>query len=135
MTSMGGDPGAVVAKPPLARVSDYVPRTDLIVAAIRDAILEGRLEPGQGLVERELAQLLGVSKTPIREALKILSRNGLVTVVPYRGATVRPVDIELARSVFEVRLLLEPEAARRAVSAQSVDNIREARTVLNQAKI
>jgi DNA-binding GntR family transcriptional regulator len=79
---------------------------------IRTAILQGELRPGQGLVERDLARLLNVSKTPIREALKVLSNSGLVTVAPFKGSAVRTVDQHLARSIYHVRLLLEPEAVR-----------------------
>lgn len=92
-----------------------VSRTELVLDAIRRAILTRELLPGQPLVEAELAGQLGVSKTPVREALKVLSGSGLVTLHPYKGASVRVVDRELATSVYDVRLLLEPEAVGRAV--------------------
>ena len=66
-------------------------------------------------METELAQLLGVSKTPVREALKTLAGAGLVTMSPYRGATVRAIDPASAAAIYDLRLLLEPEAVRRAV--------------------
>jgi len=90
-------------------------RTELVLEEIRRAILTRELLPGQQLVEMELAQRLGVSKTPVREALKILSGSGLVTFSPYKGASVRTVDHDLARNVFDLRLLLEPEAVERSV--------------------
>ncbi|HWG62647.1 MAG TPA: GntR family transcriptional regulator [Streptosporangiaceae bacterium] len=90
-------------------------RTEAVFGAIRHAILSGELRPGQGLVETELAQLLGVSKTPVREALKTLAGAGLVTMSPYRGASVRIVDRAEAVAIYDMRLLLEPEALRRAV--------------------
>jgi DNA-binding GntR family transcriptional regulator len=90
-------------------------RTELVLEEIRRAILTRRLLPGQPLVEMELASQLGVSKTPVREALKILSGSGLVTFSPYKGASVRVVDRSLAMAVYDVRLLLEPEAVGRAV--------------------
>src|SRR5437879_2244513 len=64
-------------------------RSAVVLDAIKHAILTGRLRPGQNLVETDLAQMLGVSKTPVREALKTLAGAGLVTMSPYRGATVR----------------------------------------------
>ena len=67
-------------------------------------------------METELAQLLGVSKTPVREALKTLAGAGLVTMSPYRGATVRAIDPASAAAIYDLRLLLEPEAVRRAVA-------------------
>jgi DNA-binding GntR family transcriptional regulator len=91
------------------------PRTLVVLDAVKHAILTGELRAGQSLIETELAQMLGVSKTPVREALKTLAGAGLVTMSPYKGATVRRVDDELARSVYDLRLLLEPEALRRSV--------------------
>jgi DNA-binding GntR family transcriptional regulator len=95
-------------------------RTEAVLDAIKHAILAGELRPGQGLVETELAQLLGVSKTPVREALKTLAGAGLVTMSPYRGATVRAIDPVSAAAIYDLRLLLEPEAVRRAVQASAV---------------
>ena len=91
-------------------------RTEAVLDAVRRAILTGRLVPGRPLVETELAAQLGVSKTPVREALKTLAGAGLVTISPYKGAAVRTVDDVLARSVYDIRLLLEPEAVRRSAS-------------------
>ncbi|HZC61730.1 MAG TPA: GntR family transcriptional regulator [Streptosporangiaceae bacterium] len=90
-------------------------RTEAVLDAIKRAILAGELRPGQNLVETELAQLLGVSKTPVREALKTLAGAGLVTMSAYRGATVRAIDPASAAAIYDLRLLLEPEAVRRAV--------------------
>src|ERR1017187_2389985 len=95
------------------------PRTLVVLDAIKHAILTGELQPGQGLVETELAQTLGVSKTPVREALKTLAGSGLVTMSPYKGAMVRSVDDDLAQSVYDMRLLLEPEALRRSIPRTS----------------
>lgn len=92
-------------------------RTVAVLDAIKHAILAGELRPGQPLVETDLAEVLGVSKTPVREALKTLAGAGLVTMSPYKGAAVRVVDDALARHVYDARLLIEPEAAARAVRA------------------
>ena len=92
-------------------------RTEAVLDAIKRAILAGELRPGQSLVETELAQVLGVSKTPVREALKTLAGAGLVTMSPYRGATVRAIDPASAAAIYDLRLLLEPEAVRRAAEA------------------
>jgi DNA-binding transcriptional regulator YhcF (GntR family) len=91
-------------------------RTVAVLDAIKHAILAGELKPGQPLVETDLAEVLGVSKTPVREALKTLAGAGLVTMSPYKGAAVRVVDDEQARHVYDARLLLEPEAVARAVT-------------------
>jgi DNA-binding GntR family transcriptional regulator len=88
-----------------------------VLEAIKHAILAGELKPGRPLIETDLATVLGVSKTPVREALKTLAGAGLVTMHPYRGAVVRVVDDEQARHIYDLRLLLEPGALRRAVTA------------------
>ena len=90
-------------------------RTGLVVEALRRSILTGELPAGQPLVETELARRFGISKTPVREALKTLVGAGLVTMSEYKGATVRVVDEEMARSVFDVRSLLEPVAVARTI--------------------
>ncbi|MFD9072122.1 GntR family transcriptional regulator [Streptomyces lasiicapitis] len=90
-------------------------RTQFVLEAIKHRILAGQLPPGTPLVETDLAGFFGVSKTPVREALKTLAGTGLVVMSQYKGATVREVDADMAREVYDVRLLLEPEALRRSV--------------------
>lgn len=87
--------------------------------AIKHAILTGELKPGQALVETELAARLGVSKTPVREAFKSLAGTGLIVMNTYKGTTVREIDRPHARCIYDMRLLLEPVAAMRAVAGRS----------------
>jgi DNA-binding GntR family transcriptional regulator len=94
-------------------------RTARVLEIIRNAILSGELAPGTALVEQELAAQLGVSKTPVREALKTLEGTGLVVMVPYRGATVRELTRADAVAIYDLRLLLEPEAVHRSVIARA----------------
>ncbi|WP_019060578.1 GntR family transcriptional regulator [Streptomyces prunicolor] len=109
-------------------------RTQYVQEEIKRRILTGRLTPGQPLVETDLAAQFGVSKTPVREALKTLAGTGLVVMNQYKGVTVRMVDADMAREVYDVRLLLEPEALRRAVRRQaSLDAAREALTRADEA--
>jgi DNA-binding GntR family transcriptional regulator len=96
-------------------------RSTAVLDAIKHAIITGELRPGQALVETDLAGLLGVSKTPVREALKTLAGAGLVTMSPYKGAAVRIVDDATARHIYDLRRLLEPEALARAVTARAGD--------------
>jgi DNA-binding GntR family transcriptional regulator len=125
-TSAGGGAQANVGVVPPGRTfltgtTGAIPsRTEAVLGAIKHAILAGELRPGQSLVETELAQVLGVSKTPVREALKTLAGAGLVTMSPYRGATVRAIDAGSAAAIYDLRLLVEPEAVRRAVSTAAV---------------
>jgi DNA-binding GntR family transcriptional regulator len=108
-------------------------RTEVVLEEIRRGILTRELLPGQPLVEAELAQRLGVSKTPVREALKVLSNSGLVTFSPYKGASVCVVDTELAKAVYDVRLVLEPEAVRRTVERRDSALFENAAGVLKEA--
>ncbi|MEU2182000.1 GntR family transcriptional regulator [Streptomyces thermolilacinus] len=94
-------------------------RTQYVLEEIKHAILTGQLPPGRALVETELAARFGVSKTPVREALKTLAGTGLVVMSQYKGATVRTVDAAMAREVYDVRLLLEPEAVRRTIARRA----------------
>lgn len=104
---------------PLGLTLDHVDpaanRTEQAASVIRRAILTGQLRPGQPLVESDIAASLGMSKTPIREALKTLVGSGLVLLSPYRGASVRAMDSAAAAEVYDMRLLLEPEGVRRSV--------------------
>ncbi|WP_022872762.1 GntR family transcriptional regulator [Nesterenkonia alba] len=109
-------------------------RIDIVLDEIRKSILTRHFEPGQPLVEAELAKNLGVSKTPVREALKILASSGLVTFEPYKGAKVRSVNEGFARDVYEVRLSLEPEAVRRSVSNASQADLDAAAVLLEDAR-
>jgi DNA-binding GntR family transcriptional regulator len=102
-------------------------RTAHVLEVIKGAILNGELAPGQSLVESELAGRLGVSKTPVREALKTLESTGLVVIRPYTGTTVRAFTDDDAVAIYDVRLLLEPEAVRRSVaSGASFDDAADA---------
>ncbi|MCG5211762.1 GntR family transcriptional regulator [Streptosporangium sp. KLBMP 9127] len=92
-------------------------RTAHVLESIKAAILNGRFKPGTSLVETDLASQFGVSKTPVREALKALESTGLVVIRPYSGTTVRQLSDEDAIGVYDMRLLLEPEAVRRSVAA------------------
>jgi DNA-binding GntR family transcriptional regulator len=120
--------------PALAPLEQTATRSDLIVEAIRLAILQGQLAPGSSLVERRLAEMLGVSKTPVREALISLASTGLVTVHPNRGVVVRKLAVEDVERIYEVRLLLEPWAVGQTASAQTEKAIAEAQAALDEAR-
>ncbi|MGA2802916.1 MAG: GntR family transcriptional regulator [Acidimicrobiales bacterium] len=90
-------------------------RGDSIASEIKAAILSGRYGAGSPLTEQAIADELGTSKTPVRDALKALSGTGLVTSSSHRGTSVRTVDTSMALAVCDLRLLLEPEAVRRTI--------------------
>lgn len=87
-----------------------ISQADLVAASLREAILAGRIRPDDVLVERRIAEQLGVSKTPVREALIQLDNSGLVTTTRNRGVRVRDMTRTDARHVYEQRVLLEPWA-------------------------
>jgi DNA-binding GntR family transcriptional regulator len=101
------------------------PLREQVIAALRQAILDFHLVPGQRLVERELIESLGVSRTTIREALRELASEGLVTVVPQRGAIVSVPSLDDAMDLYEVRASLESLMAQRFVERASDDQIVE----------
>lgn len=95
---------------------------------IRDAIVDGRLAPGSRLKEEELARELGISRTPVREALLVLQADGLIESTPNRGATVRAYDAADLDDLYQLRALLEGFAARLAaarITPEEVDRLRE----------
>jgi DNA-binding GntR family transcriptional regulator len=92
---------------------------------IREAILDGRIPAGARLKEGELAQQLGISRTPIREALLVLQAQGLVELAPNRGATVRTYSLEELDDMYHVRALLEGFAARLAALRLSSEAIEQ----------
>jgi DNA-binding GntR family transcriptional regulator len=86
--------------------------SDQIYDVLIDAIAAGRLEPGQRLVESEIARQLSVSQAPVREALKRLAHGGMVLQLPRRGSFVATIDEKTARRTYQLRALLEDHAAR-----------------------
>jgi DNA-binding GntR family transcriptional regulator len=100
-------PPASVVLPPLRQP---VSRTDRLREALRQAILDGALPPGKALVEREIAEMYGVSKTPVREALKQRQSTGLVVITADQGVSVRQPDDALVRELYTARAQVEPSA-------------------------
>ena len=107
---------------PLARTASAA-AADLI----RQAVVDGRVAPGQRLKEEELAQQLGISRTPIREALLVLQTEGLLEATPNRGATVRAYDAAELEEMYDLRAVLEGHAARRAATRVTTEQLDELR--------
>ncbi len=96
--------------------SAHLPLRDLVATELRRLILDGTLPPGERLIEDRLAELLGVSRNPIREAIRMLEAEGFLDVTARRGSFVATLDASQAGDLFEVRLALEPLGARLAAS-------------------
>lgn len=82
-----------------------------IAASLRAAIIDGRLQPGTRLTETDLAQRLGVSRVPLREAFRVLEAEGIVTIQPHRGVVISPLSTTEMLELFEVREMIEAKAA------------------------
>ncbi len=102
------------ATPALARIPQASLR-DQVVGAIRDAIIQGKFRPGEKIPEHDLSQQLGVSRTPIREAIRILEQQGLVETRPKNGTYIAALDREQAKHGLLVRAALEELAVREAL--------------------
>lgn len=87
--------------------NEYLPLRDVVFNTLRDAILSWKLLPGERLMENQLAEKLGVSRTPIREALRMLELENLVELVPRKGAQVLDMSEKDIKNVLEIRCALE----------------------------
>ena len=88
-------------------MDEYLPLRDVVFKTLRQGILTGELKPGERLMEIHLANKLGVSRTPIREAIRKLELEGLVTMIPRRGAEVAQITEKSMKDVLEVRKVLD----------------------------
>ena len=104
-------------------IDEYLPLRDVVFNTLRRAILKGELEPGERLMEIALANKLGVSRTPIREAIRKLELEGLVVMIPRKGAEVARITEKDLRDVLEVRTSLEKLAIELACDRITEDDI------------
>ncbi|MGF7018621.1 DNA-binding GntR family transcriptional regulator [Lachnospiraceae bacterium PF1-21] len=112
-----------------ANMNDYLPLRDVVFNTLRQAILKGELKPGERLMEVKLANKLGVSRTPIREAIRKLELEGLVRMIPRRGAEVAEITEKSLLDVMEVRKALEElcvELACERMTSEEIEELRQA---------
>ena len=110
-------------------MDEFLPLRDVVFNTLRQGILTGELKPGERLMEIHLADKLGVSRTPVREAIRMLELEGLVTMIPRRGAEVSKISEEDLRDVLEVRRALDTLAARLAcekITAEQKEELKAA---------
>lgn len=108
------------------RLDNYKPLRELVFESLREAIIMGTLRPGERLMEIQLAEQMGVSRTPVREAIRKLELEGLVVMVPRKGAYVAGLSIKDIADVFEIRKALEGLAAELAadrISDEEIENL------------
>lgn len=103
--------------------NEYMPLRDLVYTTLRQAILKGELQPGERLMEIQLADKLGVSRTPIREAIRRLEKEGLVTMIPRKGAEVAAISEKMLKDVLEIRMTLEKLALSLAITRASAGDV------------
>ena len=106
-------------------MNEYLPLRDVVFNTLRQAILKGELAPGERLMEIQLAEKLGVSRTPIREAIRKLELEGLVLMIPRKGAEVAKISEKSLRDVLEVRRSLEELAIELACQRMSEEDMDE----------
>lgn len=105
------------------QTDDFLPLRDEVFNTLRERILKGVLKPGERLMEIHLADQLGVSRTPIREAIRMLELEGLVKMVPRKGAQVARISREDLQDVLEVRKALDTLAVKLACERITTDEI------------
>lgn len=112
--------------------NDYKPLRDVIFNTIREAIISGELKPGERLMEVQLAEKMGVSRTPVREAIRKLELEGLVEMIPRKGAHVAEVSVKDIMDVLEVRASMDGLATSLASQRITPDEVKELNHVLSQ---
>lgn len=111
-------------------LDSYKPLREIVFGTMRNAIIEGDFKPGQRLMEVQLAEQMGVSRTPVREAIRKLELEGLVVMVPRKGAYVAGLSSEDIKEVVEIRAVLEGFAAKQAANNSTDKVISTLREVL-----
>lgn len=117
-------------------MNEYLPLRDVVFNTLRQAILKGELEPGERLMEIQLADRLGVSRTPIREAIRKLELEGLVLMIPRKGAEVAKISEKSLRDVLEIRRALDALAIELCIermSEEDIQSLTDAQEVFRQS--
>lgn len=110
----------------------YLPLRDVVFHTLREAILRGDLKPGERLMELQLAEKLGVSRTPIREAIRMLEQEGLAVTMPRRGAEVARMTLKDMEDVLEIREALDELAVRIACARITDEQLKKLSEVKKQ---
>lgn len=117
---------------PLDNTSSYLPLREAVFLELKRAILEGSLKPGQPISENKIASKLSVSRTPVREAIRLLESDNLVSLLPGRKVIVSVPSKRDIEEVYEIRLIVETEALRR-ITPDNKELIREMEQCIQQA--
>ncbi|NLM04305.1 MAG: GntR family transcriptional regulator [Clostridiales bacterium] len=116
------------------QIENYRPLREIVFQYLRESILDGKLEPGKRLMEMQLAEELGVSRTPIREAIRKLELEGLVIMEPRKGAYVADISVKDMMDVLEIRAALEGLAASLATERMTDEDIEDLKILADEFK-
>lgn len=116
------------------KISEVKPLRDMIFDYLKREILEGRIKPDDRLIERDLAQQLSVSRTPIREALRKLESEGLLSYLPRKGVVVQGFDIHEIQEIYDIRKELECLAVRNAIKNVTDADIEKMKAILEHVE-
>lgn len=117
---------------PPVKLDSYKPLREVVCEALREAIMNGTLSPGERLMEIQLAEDLGVSRTPVREAIRRLEMEGFLVMVPRRGTYVSDLSIKDINEVFEIRTSLDVLAAGLAAERITEEELEQLERLLVQ---
>lgn len=129
--AVGGDGELDIG--PLDNVPPYVPLREAVFLELKKAILEGSLKPGQPISENKIASKLSVSRTPVREAIRILEKDNLVSLLPGRKVIVSIPSQRDIEEVYEIRAIVETEALRR-ITPENTELIRNLERCVEEAE-
>jgi DNA-binding GntR family transcriptional regulator len=121
-----------MAKLTKIKFDDYMPLRDVIFNTLRDAIVSGELKPGERLMEVSLAEKMGVSRTPVREAVRKLEMEGLVKMTPRKGTHVAELSVKDIIDVLEIRAALDKLATKLAAERVGKDELRRLESIHKQ---
>ena len=108
-----------------ATINEYLPLRDVVFQTLREAILKGELKPGERLMELQLASKLGVSRTPIREAIRMLELEGLAVTMPRKGAEVARMTEKDMEDVLQIRKALDELAVGLACDNMTEESLEQ----------
>lgn len=115
---------------------EYIPLRDIVFKTLREAIISGELKPGERLMEIKLANEMGVSRTPVREAIRKLEKEGLVYLTARKGAVVAPINAKDLKEVLEIRKALESLACQLAsqnITEEETEGLKAANREISKA--
>jgi len=112
------------------KLDTYKPLREVVFETLREAIINGTLKPGERMMEIQLAEQLGVSRTPVREAIRKLELEGFVVMIPRKGAYVAGISLKDIADVFEVRAAMEALAAGLAAERITAEELEEMERLL-----